>query len=147
MLESWVDDVLTYSQGQQQQVHTSQGTVRGAAAAGLARQQLLAAGLAAGTVEQLYRCLYVYSMGFVDTIKVRSAEAKAGANRSQTARGQKASSSVHVVMSATGADGDGAVTPTPTVVLHGRSCWGQTSTSRSCCRQSGGPSWCLLSTA
>lgn len=75
MLERWVDDVLTYSQGQQQQVHTSQGTVRGAAAAGLARQQLLAAGLAAGTVEQLYRCLYVYSMGFVDTIKVRNAEA------------------------------------------------------------------------
>lgn len=81
MLESWVDDVLTYTQGQQQQqVHTSQGTLRGAAAAGLARQQLLAAGMAAGTVEQLYRCLYAYSMGFVDTIKVRmlrpAAEAK-----------------------------------------------------------------------
>lgn len=72
LLESWVDDVLTNSPWLQQQQHTSAGTVRGAVAAGLSRQQLLAAGLSAGAVEQLHRCLYVYSMGFVDTVKVRN---------------------------------------------------------------------------
>jgi hypothetical protein len=55
---------------QQQPQSTSAGALRGAAAAGLSRQQLLAAGLSSGAAEQLYRCLYVYTMGFVDTIKV-----------------------------------------------------------------------------
>jgi hypothetical protein len=71
MLEGWVDDVLTNSPWLQQQQHTSTGSVRGAVAAGLSRKQLLAAGLSVGAVEQLHRCLYVYSMGFVDTVKVR----------------------------------------------------------------------------
>jgi hypothetical protein len=70
MLEGWVDDVLTNSPWLQQQQHTSTGSVRGAVAAGLSRKQLLAAGLSVGAVEQLHRCLYVYSMGFVDTVKV-----------------------------------------------------------------------------
>lgn len=73
--EGWVNDVLTNSNPpQQQQHHGSSGTgaVRGAAAAGLARQQLLAAGLSSGSVDHLYRCLYVYSMGFVDSVKVSS---------------------------------------------------------------------------
>lgn len=72
MLEGWVDDVLTNSPWLQQQQHTSTGSVRGAVAAGLSRKQLLAAGLSVRAVEQLHRCLYVYSMGFVDTVKVRS---------------------------------------------------------------------------
>lgn len=70
MLEGWVDDVLTSSQLPPQQSTGQQGRVKGAAAAGLSRQQLLAAGLSSRTADQLYRCLYVYSMGFVDTIKV-----------------------------------------------------------------------------
>jgi hypothetical protein len=69
MLEGWVDEVLTNSQLPPQ--HTSKGTLRGAEAAGLARQQLIAAGLGANTVQQLYRSLFVYSMGFADTIKVQ----------------------------------------------------------------------------
>lgn len=73
MLEGWVDDVLTSSQLHPQQSTGQQGRAKGAAAAGLARQQLLAAGLSSGTADQLYRCLYVYSMGFVDTIKVGQA--------------------------------------------------------------------------
>jgi hypothetical protein len=78
ILEGWVDELLTNSANQQQSsLHHQQqppspstGALRGAAAAGLSRQQLLAAGLSSGAVEQLYRCLYVYTMGFVDTIKV-----------------------------------------------------------------------------
>ena len=70
MLESWVDDVLSNSLQPQQQ-RNSTGTARGITAAGLGRQQLLAAGLSSGTVDQLHRSLYVYSMGFVDTVKVR----------------------------------------------------------------------------
>jgi hypothetical protein len=84
-MEAWLDDTLSSSQHQQQQQAASSQPARtaqqqheqarmsgpkGAGAAGLARQQLLAAGLSNTAVDQLYRSLYVYSVGFFDSIKV-----------------------------------------------------------------------------
>lgn len=54
---------------QLQQLAESAGAT-GAAAVGLARQQLLATGMSSAAVDQLYRSFFVYSVGFFDTIKV-----------------------------------------------------------------------------
>jgi hypothetical protein len=84
-LEAWLDDALGTRQQrqqpagvqpcamlQQQQEQALASGLRGAAAAGLARQQLLAAGLSHAAVDQLYRSLYVHSVGFFDSTKVSS---------------------------------------------------------------------------
>jgi hypothetical protein len=83
-LEAWLDEALNSSQHRQQQMASTRHSrtaqqqqeqalatgLKGAAAAGLARQQLLAAGLSNTAVDQLYRSLYVYSVGFFDSTKV-----------------------------------------------------------------------------
>eukprot|EP00775_Hariotina_reticulata_P005684 gene5684-5922_t len=76
MLEKWVDDVLSTAKpeaangaGHQEQSHHLLQHQHGAAAAGLARHQLFAAGLSMCQVDNLYRSLYVYSAGFSDAMK------------------------------------------------------------------------------
>lgn len=80
-LETWVDDMLKSNQSaqasrKQEQVspqiqqQAGSASCKGAAAVGLARQQLLASGMSNAAVDQLYRNLFVYSVGFSDTIKV-----------------------------------------------------------------------------
>ncbi|WIA27986.1 hypothetical protein OEZ86_010576 [Tetradesmus obliquus] len=84
-LEAWLDEALSSSQHPHQQQHAAGNQcdrvvrqqqqqarasgLRGAAAAGLARKQLLVAGLSNAAVDQLYRSLYVYSVGFFDSTK------------------------------------------------------------------------------
>lgn len=48
----------------------SGGASKGAAHFGVSRQQLAAAGLSSVSIDQLYRCLFVYSAGFADTMQV-----------------------------------------------------------------------------
>jgi hypothetical protein len=78
MLEKWVNDVLGPAKPELASGADHQGQHRvlqhqkGAAASGLARHQLLAAGLSAAQVDQLYRSLYVHSVGFSDAMKVKS---------------------------------------------------------------------------
>jgi hypothetical protein len=45
------------------------GTLSGLAQFGLTRTQLMDTGLSAAVVERLYRSLYVYSIGFHDTLQ------------------------------------------------------------------------------
>jgi hypothetical protein len=96
-LEVWLDEALSSSQQRQHPVGAQPGTIlqqqkqqalasglRGAAAARLARQQLLSAGLSSGAVDQLYRSLYVYSVGFFDSTKVGSNSAALAASASNS---------------------------------------------------------------
>eukprot|EP00879_Flechtneria_rotunda_P026921 GHRR01028767.1.p1 GENE.GHRR01028767.1~~GHRR01028767.1.p1 ORF type:complete len:246 (+),score=85.23 GHRR01028767.1:155-892(+) len=71
LLEAWLDSVLKNNQAAtSQQQPSGTNAPKGAAAVGLARQQLLGAGLTSSAADQLYRSLYVYSMGFFDALKV-----------------------------------------------------------------------------
>jgi hypothetical protein len=71
MLESWVNEVLAQDALKSPTPAASNpSSGRGAAHYGVARQQLQAAGLSATATDQLYRCLFVYSAGFADTVRV-----------------------------------------------------------------------------
>lgn len=130
MLESWLTEVLAGCSSRQQDVQQQQETGcssrgRGAADLGLTRPQLVAAGLSATAVDALYRSLFVYSVGFVDEMKVGGpwgmALCSAGVR------------SAHLSVRCTRPP-------------HCRSCWAAAAAGRRCCRPCGGPTSCSPST-
>jgi hypothetical protein len=76
-METWVNQVLSGPAKQhttglpnQQPLQPSSLSKRGLLNHGLSREELGAAGLGGDAIDRLYRALYVYSLGFFDTLQV-----------------------------------------------------------------------------
>jgi len=88
VMEAWVNTVLTgpatagavMLPGNQQRL-----VAAGLAKHGLGRAELHAAGMAGPEVDRMYRSMYVYSMGFFDTMQVSSGSSGGGSGASQAA--------------------------------------------------------------
>eukprot|EP00240_Pyramimonas_obovata_P015475 CAMPEP_0118956300 /NCGR_PEP_ID=MMETSP1169-20130426/61477_1 /TAXON_ID=36882 /ORGANISM="Pyramimonas obovata, Strain CCMP722" /LENGTH=266 /DNA_ID=CAMNT_0006904315 /DNA_START=227 /DNA_END=1024 /DNA_ORIENTATION=+ len=72
LMECWLNDVLTQrpdkaAERDLQQISTA--SLAGLTSYGLSREELSRDGLSAPTIERVYRALYVYTIGFHDTMK------------------------------------------------------------------------------
>lgn len=77
LLELWVNQILDPTPGGStlpislpSPLHVDPSACRGLAAYGLTRVELLGSGLGHDAVDRLYRCMYVYSIGFFDVVQV-----------------------------------------------------------------------------
>ncbi|MEW5307688.1 MAG: hypothetical protein WDW36_010066 [Sanguina aurantia] len=76
LLELWVNQILDPTPGGStlpislpSPLHVDPSACRGLAAYGLTRVELLGSGLGHDAVDRLYRCMYVYSIGFFDVVQ------------------------------------------------------------------------------
>eukprot|EP00877_Chromochloris_zofingiensis_P009698 jgi/Chrzof1/4982/Cz15g07110.t1 len=78
LMESWVNQVLSgpesYLNNQSEApLQQTSAAMKGLASYGLARDELLHAGLSNAIVDRLYQSLYVYSVGFFDVLQASAA--------------------------------------------------------------------------